>query len=153
MSDTPEAPVPAKFQLLADSVDLFKGLTAHDVQVIFTKGMTLRVAQGDTVFHKNTTGNQMYVVLAGKVGVFDGPKMVAELGVGESFGEMSLLAHEPRSATVIALEMSNLFVLSEDIFQRLLTKRVAVQILLNLASSLGRKVKNMNLKLRESEGR
>lgn len=142
-----------RFQMLAENVDIFRGLDAHDVQRIFSKGMTVRVQKGETVFHKGTVGNQMYVVLGGKVGVFDGPKMVAELGVGATFGEMSLLNHEPRSATVIALEMSNLFVLSEEVFQRLLTKKAAIQILLNLARTMARRIKDANLKLRETEGR
>jgi CRP-like cAMP-binding protein len=78
---------------------------------------------------------------------------VAELGVGSMFGEMSLLNDEPRSATVMALEDSNLFTLSEEIFHKLLTKRVAVQILLNIAKTMSKRVVDANMKLRESEGR
>lgn len=145
--------VDPRFKMLAEKVDLFQGLAPEDVAKIFSKGMTMKVQKGDAVFHKGTTGNQMFVVLGGKVGVFDGPKCVAELGVGATFGEMSLLTGEPRSATVLAMEMCNLFVLDETVFQKLLTKRVAVQILLNLARMMGQRVRAGNLKLREMEGR
>ena len=142
-----------KYKMLAERVDLFKGLSPSDVAKIFARGMTLRSGKGDTIFYKGTTGSQMFIVLGGKVGVFDGSKCVAELGVGSMFGEMSLLLEEPRSATVMALEDSMLFALSEEVFHKLLTKRVAVQILLNISKTMGARVKNANLKIRESEGR
>lgn len=145
--------VDPKYKMLAERVDLFQGLAPSDVAKIFARGMTLRAGKGDTIFYKGTTGSSMFVVLGGKVGIFDGSKCVAELGVGSMFGEMSLLLDEPRSATVMAIEDSLLFQLSEDIFHKLLTKRVAVQILLNISKTMGRRVKEANLKLRESEGR
>ena len=143
----------SRYQMLADKVDLFSGLSADDVHKIFARGMTVRVSKGETVFYKGTTGNQMYVVLGGAVGVFDGPKRVATLKVGDTFGEMSLLSDEPRSATIVALEMANLFVLSEEVFKKLLTKRVAVQILLNIAKTMSQRIKSSNLAMREMEGR
>lgn len=142
-----------KYKMLAERVDLFRGLAPEDVAKIFARGMTLRAGKGDTIFYKGTTGSQMFVVLGGKVGVFDGSKCVAELGVGTMFGEMSLLLDEPRSATVMAIEDSMLFALSEEVFHKILTKRVAVQILLNICKTMGSRVKDVNLKMRESEGR
>jgi hypothetical protein len=115
--------------------------------------MTVRIGKGETVFYKDTQGNQMYVILGGKMGVFDGPKMLAELTVGLTFGEMSLLNNEPRSATVVALEAANLLVLSEEVFQKLLTKRVAVQILLNMSRTMGKRLVASNMKMREQDGR
>lgn len=148
-----EGQVDPKYARLAEQVDMFEGLSPQDVRKIFHKGMTLRVAKGETIFYKGTVGNQMYVVLGGQVGVFDGPKCIAKLSTGDMFGEMSLLNGDPRSATVVALEHSNVFVLSEEVFQKLLTKRVAVQILLNIGKTMGERVRAANLKLREVEGR
>lgn len=146
-------PLDPKYKILSEKVDLFQGLKPEDVAKIFQRGMTLRVGKGDAVFYKGTTGSQMFVVLGGKVGVYDGPKCVATLGVGSMFGEMSLLCDEPRSATIMALEDSMLFALSEEIFHKLLTKRVAVQILLNISRTMSKRVLEGNLKIREAEGR
>lgn len=143
----------AKFQQLVDHVDMFHGLNVPDVAKIFSKGMTIRVQKGETIFYKGTEGNKMYVVLGGKVGVFDGEKLLSSLTVGSTFGEMSLLMNAPRNATVVALEISNLFSLTEDVFQRLLTKRVAVQMLLNLSRTLGVRLNEANKRSRELEGR
>ena len=142
-----------RLRQLVERVDIFRGLTPDDVFKIYTKGATMQVQKGDTIFHQGTTGQKMFVVFGGKVGVFDGQKLLSELNVGDTFGEISLLTDEPRSATVVALEMSRLFVLDEDVFQKLLTKRVAVQMLLNLGRMLGKRLVAANKKLRDYEGR
>lgn len=142
-----------RLQMMVDQVDVFHGLTTSDIYQIFAKGMTHTVQQDQLIFHKDTVGNNMFVILSGKVGVFDGQKQIATLGVGESFGEMSLLSQDPRSATIRAIEHTNLFSLDERIFQKLLTKRVAVQILLNISRMLGKKLKKANMLIREMEGR
>lgn len=145
--------VEPRFQALVDNVDIFHGLRSVDVQKIFARGMTMYIEKGDTIFHKNTEGNKMYVVLGGSIGVFDGPVQMATLGVGDTFGEMSLLTGMPRSASAVALERCNLFVLDEAVFQKLLTKRVAVQMLLNLGRMLGRRLRDANRTIRELEDR
>lgn len=136
-----------KIDKLIERVDLFHGLTREELVKIFSKGITMRVTKGETIFHKGTVGSQMYVVLGGSVGVFDGNQQLAALHTGDMFGEMALVNREPRSATVIAVEESKLFVLSENTFQQLLTKRVAIQILMNIVNTLSKRLKNTNAKL------
>lgn len=153
MPESSKEEVDPKYKILAERVELFRGLTPSDVRKIFAKGMTVRVAKGDTIFYKGTTGSQMYVLLAGEVGVFDGPKKLATLTTGHTFGEMSLLNQEPRSATIVALTDSNVFILSEDVFQKLLTKRVAIQILLNIARTMSQRISDSNQLIRELEER
>ena len=142
-----------RLKMMVQKVDVFQGLSTSDVYRIFSKGMTQVVRKDHMVFHKDTVGNNMFIVLGGNVGIFDGEKQIATLSVGDSFGEMSLLSHEPRSATVKALEDTSLFSLDEAVFQKLLTKRVAVQMLLNISRSLAKKLKHANMVIRESEGR
>lgn len=139
----------AKFEMLAKRVDLFKGLSAEDVAKIFSRGMTSQAKRGDILFYKDTTGNQMYVILGGKISLYDGKKHLTDLGAGEMFGEMALISSEPRSATAVAAEDSLLFVLSETTFTKLLTKRVAVSILLNIVGTLSRRIRETNRMLKE----
>jgi CRP-like cAMP-binding protein len=136
-----------KVDKLIERVELFHGLNREELVKIFSKGMTMRVTKGETIFHNGTVGSQMYVVLGGKVGIFDGSKLLAELHTGDMFGEMALVNQEPRSASVVAMEESKLFVLSENTFQQLLSKRVAIQILLNIVHSLSNRLKNANAKI------
>jgi glyoxylase-like metal-dependent hydrolase (beta-lactamase superfamily II) len=62
----------------------------------------------DVVFCEGDTGSQMYVVYAGSVNLtrtIDGrQQFLKSLGKGEIFGEMALIDHLPRSASVIAAE-------------------------------------------------
>ena len=128
-------------------VELFRGLSREEVAKIFSHGLTTRVPKGDILFQKGATGNQMYVVLLGKVGVVEGKKVIATLATGDMFGEMALVTNEPRSATIVALEDSQLFVLSESTFERLMTKRVAIRLLLNIVKTLSHRIKDANLKM------
>lgn len=137
------------YAALANDVALFKGLTQEDIAKIFRKGMTVRVQKGETIFFKGTVGSQMYVVLSGTVGVYDGKNQIAVLRTGDMFGEMALIDNAPRSATIRALEDSLLFVLSETTFERLLTKRVAIKILLNIIHTLGYRLRDANKRLKE----
>ena len=64
---------------------------------------------GSIICREGETGDCMYEVESGKVGVYHdygGPdeKLIAELYSNKVFGEMGLLDHAPRSATVVALE-------------------------------------------------
>lgn len=136
---------PAKLDLLVKRVDLFSGLSRDDVGKIFAKGMTVRALKEEVIFYKGTTGSQMYVVLVGKMGVYDGDRQIAQLPPGQMFGEMALVNREPRSATVKSEEDSVLFVLTESTFQNLLSKRVAIQILLNIIRTLSTRLKQKNV--------
>ena len=64
-------------------------------------------------------------------------------------GEMALSSEEPRSATAVAAEDTHLFVLSEDVFHKLMTKRASVQILLNIVSTLIKRLREANKKLKQ----
>ncbi|MBI4558773.1 MAG: cyclic nucleotide-binding domain-containing protein [Candidatus Hydrogenedentes bacterium] len=136
-----------RFQTLAQKVGLFRGLSPDDVEKIFSKGMTMAVERGNTIFFKGVTGNQMFVVLGGKVALFDGKKHIASLGPGDMFGEMALINNEPRSAAAIAAETAQLFVLDETTFQKLMTKTVAIRILLNIIGTLSHRLRDANAKI------
>ncbi|MBX3176936.1 MAG: cyclic nucleotide-binding domain-containing protein [Candidatus Hydrogenedentes bacterium] len=128
-------------------VSLFHGLSREEVAKIFAKGMTMHVDAGQDIFVQGTVGSQMYVVLGGKLGVFDGEKCLAELRTGDMFGEMALVNKEPRSATVTAINDSRLFVLTESTFERLMSKRVAIRVLFNIIKTLSHRLREANKRL------
>ncbi len=137
----------AKVNQYIERVELFHGLLPEEVVKIFSKGLTMQCAKGEALFYKGTVGNQLYVVLGGKIGIFEGQQCIATMLTGDMFGEMALVNKEPRSATAIALENSHLFVLTESTFEYLMTKRAAIRILLNIIHSLSKRLKATNLKL------
>ena len=141
-----------RLRQLVERVDLFRGLSTSDVAKIFARGRTEIVPKGETIFFQGTTGSTMYVVLGGTVGVFDGKQQLNALHVGDTFGEMSLLCQEPRSATIVALENSRVFVLDETLFNKILTKRVAVQVLLNIGRMMSKRLVQANKALKAAKG-
>lgn len=65
-------------------------------------------SKGEIVVREGDMGNEAFVVVSGRCAVtttHDGkPMLLRELGPGDVFGEASVFSHEPRSATVEALE-------------------------------------------------
>ena len=64
---------------------------------------------GTVICREGVTANSMYDIHWGSVGVYTGygtvdEKKIAELFTNQFFGEMGMVAGEPRSATVVALE-------------------------------------------------
>jgi serine/threonine-protein kinase len=59
-----------------------------------------------------------YVILSGKVKVFKGDKLLAVIGSGECFGEMALIGHKGRTATVKAETDCSLMKISATLMAR-----------------------------------
>jgi small-conductance mechanosensitive channel/CRP-like cAMP-binding protein len=58
---------------------------------------------GEEIVREGDAGQELFVLVQGRVAVFANGEEVARLEPGGFFGEMSLLTGEPRSATVVAL--------------------------------------------------
>ena len=75
-----------------------------------------RYRRGEGVFLQGEPGTSLYIVAAGQVKIAltsaDGAEvMLARLGPGEFFGELSIFDSETRSATVVATEDTELLTL------------------------------------------
>ena len=137
-----------KSEMLAKRVALFKGISPEDVGKIIARGLVMTMEKGNTIFYKGTTGNQMFVILAGKVSLFDGPKHLADLRTGDMFGEMALINASPQRHRRCGRN-TQLFILSETFFQKLMTKRVAIRMLLNVIGTMSKRLQSMNRRLLE----
>jgi diguanylate cyclase (GGDEF)-like protein len=94
-------------------VPLLSSLTAEQISLLAEHGTEHVFESGYTIIRQHETGNQVYVVLSGRVRVLEdsdelprGETVIAELGTGEIFGEMAGLLDRPRSATVVAIEQT-----------------------------------------------
>ena len=59
---------------------------------------------GDVLIRERDLDDSLYIILEGRVGVMAQGKALADLGPGETVGELALLTGEPRSRTVTAIE-------------------------------------------------
>jgi signal-transduction protein with cAMP-binding, CBS, and nucleotidyltransferase domain len=78
-----------------------------------------------------------------------GKKTLATIGPGKTFGEMSLIDGEPRSATALALDDSKVVILTEENFHRLTYRhpRLGVALLLKLATLMSQRLRRTSIML------
>ena len=124
---------------------LFAALDSDAAQALQAAARTRRFRRGDIVFAEGESGDALYVVIDGKVKIFrtspDGREnMLAVLGPGEMFGELSLFDPGPRTATVAAITDCALTSLAHEMLRPWLAGRpeLGVQLLQALAQRLRR---------------
>ena len=65
------------------------------------------LAPGETVFDEGDAGEHLYVIQSGEIEItrerLGGHQAVARLGPGDFFGELSVVAGQPRSARAVAV--------------------------------------------------
>ena len=136
-----------KYRRYAEKVAIFKNLQAHEVEDILHKGKLLFFPKGQTIFHEGQLGANLFVVLNGKVGLYNKTREIAHLQVGDAFGEMAVLNHRPRTATAVALEETKVFTLDEREINSILEKHVSVRLLLNIIHILSERLEHANSQL------
>lgn len=107
------------------NVPLFTDLSNEELKAVASLATVTRVPKKSIVVHEGENGDAMFVILEGTVKVSyyaeDGRELVLSmLESGSFFGEMSLIDAQPRSATVITVEESDLAVIRRADFERLL---------------------------------
>src|SRR5262249_10305602 len=106
--------------------DLLRHLPPEDIGEILPLVSRRQLAPGETVFHRGEEGDCLYIVARGKVVVVedDDPdsRDLAELGVGQAFGEMALLTGEPGRATTRAGGAAELLAIKREDFLRLMAE-------------------------------
>lgn len=105
------------------TVPLFKSLDAPELERFAELVREKSYPKGSVILFEDDPGDALFVVRSGRVKVVllaeDGREVILSLmGVGEYFGELSLIDDQPRSAHVIAMEESSLLVLRRDDFRR-----------------------------------
>jgi len=132
------------YAILARRMELFRGLEPEVVARIFSKGMTLEFEAGHAIFEKGDESEELYAILGGKVDIVDGNRRLATLSRGDMFGEMALVSSEPRSATAVAVETTSVLVLTFDVFEKILPKEAAIQLLVNIVITLSDRLRTAN---------
>lgn len=104
-----------------ENVSLFAGLEPDDLRRLNQGARTHTYPRGAVILSQGEVSDSLYVVLSGKLKVYmaneEGREVLLDfLSPGEAFGELSLLDGEPRSASVMAVEQSQLALLPRHHF-------------------------------------
>jgi CRP/FNR family transcriptional regulator, cyclic AMP receptor protein len=108
-------------------VPFFEDLTPEDLERIATIGQRLTFAAGQPILNKDEVGGGLFVLLSGSATVEAGGKS-HRLRPGDFLGEMSLLGHRPRSATVTAEEPVEVLTVEATYFRPFLIKNPSVAV-------------------------
>ena len=130
------------------AVALFAGLPDEVLSHLTDTLRPRRLAPGSVVFREGDAARALFVLLDGEVEVTKQSRRgtdarVAMLGPNDTFGEMSLLDLQPRSATVRALSPVRLVEFGADALGELERREVSAYALLvlNLARDLSRRLR------------
>lgn len=129
---------------------LFAPLDDEAAEALHANMSRAELARGEVLFHEGDPGDRLYVIVEGKVKLGrtsgDGREnLLAILGPGEMFGELSLFDPGPRNATATAVSDTVLIGLGTEDLVTWLTGRpdVSRQLLRALARRLRRTNENL----------
>jgi serine/threonine protein phosphatase PrpC len=109
----------------------------------------------ESIFEEGAEGDELFVVLQGRVIVRKAGTIIAELGPGEHFGEMALLDRNPRSASVRAIEETKLLAMKRADFLGLVKheREMGVKLLWQFLGVLTERLRNTSRELGEARGK
>lgn len=143
--------------LFLKSIELFNKINGEDLAQIADISKENNFEKGELIIQQDELGDSMYIIIEGEVLVHRTDQQIARLHEREAFGEMAILDHEPRSASVTAVtDISCLKIEREDFYAlmsdkpeiaygiiRVLTQRLrAVNQLLSSYSAQSRQSQN-----------
>ena len=124
---------------------LFAGLEDEAASALAAAMGTIKLNRGEVLFHEGDKEDRLYVVVSGKIklgrsGSAGRENLLAILGPGQMFGELSLFDPGPRSSTATAVTACEIRTLEHDELMGWLGGRpeVALGLLGQLAARLRR---------------
>jgi len=124
-------------------MQMFRYLSYKELVRVSNIAEMIELPTQQVVFTAGQPGDAMYVVLAGNVRLSKADKLVAELGRGHHFGEMSLVDRSVRSLTAVAAEGTRLLVITRKDFYDIIKREPAsaVKMLWSFVQVLGQRLR------------
>lgn len=101
-------------------IALFARMDNADLQEVAALGEPVEAEPGAYLMEQGDVGTECFLVLEGEAGVISGEDHVATIGPGSIVGEMALIGHRPRNASVVAQTPMRLLAFDIVAFNRLL---------------------------------
>jgi len=108
------------------SVWLFSRCTKKELDAIASLVTQIDVPAGKVLATQGQAGSEFFVIVTGKAEATRGDIPIGVLGPGTFFGEMSLLEHRPRVASVTTTEPATVLVLTAREFDKLVASMPSV---------------------------
>lgn len=138
----------ARIQGLITFSPLFENFNLAEVSLLSGFMQVYRTRQGVEIIREGETGDFMVLLIEGAIEVFkqdrwNAPRLIAFIGPGQSFGEMSMIDGEPRFASCVAAEPCMIAVLSRDSLARIILEQptLGAKILMELVLMLSQRLR------------
>jgi Cyclic nucleotide-binding domain/Major Facilitator Superfamily len=110
------AVIPQPALRLLSGVSMFRPLQLTTLETLAGRMTAHRAKAGSDVIRQGEPGDTFYIVVSGRLAALIDGTVVGELGPADSFGEIALLRATERTATVRAIEDSDLVTLAREPF-------------------------------------
>jgi CRP-like cAMP-binding protein len=119
-------------------INLFEECSNRELQAIAKVGDEITMTAGTVIVDQGQMGREAFVLMDGQVTVRRNGRKITTLSTGAVIGELSLLDHGPRTATVTCDTDCELFVIDQRHFRGVIEHHpaIAMKLLAALASEI-----------------
>lgn len=137
------------YELLVRKIKLFNGLIPEEAANLLHYANQIQLNQGDVLFNKGDKAGSLYILISGRIEIFDNDKHICYLSPGEMLGEMAVITQNRRSASARADEDSVLLELNLTQIYRFIPPIVAIKLLTNIIFTLSERLEKITGKLQK----
>lgn len=128
------------------SIPIFGGLQMDTISLLLEQAIPKPCKDKDYFFKQGDVGDSVYIILSGQVAIFRGKEqnhLINILGEGDCFGEMALIDHQPRSASVQAITDCEALEISQSALFEVYQQDVKQYLMLhmNMAREVSRRLR------------
>jgi len=135
---------------LLSETKVFLRLKEEELSELATMLVVKKYDAGSELFREGDPGGNLYIIASGSVEVQklrshgSGRVVIARFERAGVIGEMSLVDHMPRSATVVAMTPTVVYEFSKSAFKEMLStqKDLSIEVLKGLAHLLAMRLRN-----------
>jgi CRP-like cAMP-binding protein len=102
------------------SVPLFSGASTKELRAVAKASVELTIDEGKEFVTQGEVGREAFIIVEGQADVSRAGQKITSLGPGDCVGELALLDHGPRTASVTAATPLTVLVLGPREFSGLL---------------------------------
>ncbi len=136
----------SKILPIIDQIPVFGGLSDKQLNGLFSFLKIVKYDKDELIFEEGTSPSCLYIIENGRVRLVrnfgKSPLQLIEFEKGHSFGDNSLIGIEPHTATAVAMEDTELIILTGRDLHKLYEtdKDLYCMLILNIARELSRRL-------------
>ncbi|MGH2477860.1 MAG: cyclic nucleotide-binding domain-containing protein [Candidatus Limnocylindrales bacterium] len=124
------------------TVPLFSGATTKELRSVAKASVEMTIDEGKQFVSQGEIGREAFIIVEGQAEVSRGGNKITTLGPGDCVGELALLDHGPRTASVTAKTPLTVLVLGPREFAGLLDEVPALNR--KMLAALASKVRDLD---------